>query len=73
MLLGDADGADDGCALGALLGMLEGDVDGMDDANALGAVLGLLLGSVLGSGVAGTPQTGAYNGFAAPGNVLNQA
>ena len=76
VLLGDADGTEDAIALGILVGELLGGALGTALCVLLGltdgALLGVLLGSVLGSGVAGTPQTGAYNGFAAPGNVLNQ-
>ena len=76
VLLGSSDGADDAVALGILVGELLGGAVGTALCvllgSADGAVLGALLGSVLGSGVAGTPHTGAYSGFAAPGNVLNQ-
>ena len=39
----------DGCALGALLGLLLSNADGMDDASSVGALLGSLLGALFGS------------------------
>merc|ERR1719424_730310 len=49
VLLGDADGPDDGSALGALLGVLLGDADGMDVL--LGSTEGVLVGAADGTSV----------------------